>query len=96
MLLVPLPSESVDTQPIDLISDIVGWIYSKQIFVLLEVPGHAPDSRVVCRARQGSNLHFHALPKARRALVVPRIHNTCSYMLSCAVVSFDCPFSVFR
>jgi hypothetical protein len=92
---VLLPGASVDTQPIDLVSDILGWISSKHMFVLLGELGHAPDSRVVCRARQGSNLHFHALPKARRALVVPRIHNACSYMLSCAVISFDCPFSAF-
>jgi hypothetical protein len=36
----------------------------------------------------GVHLHLHALPEARRALVVPCVHDACSHVLACAIVSF--------
>jgi hypothetical protein len=46
-------------------------------------------ARLSCReCASRSDVHFHARPKALRVLVVPRIHNASSHMLSYLIISF--------
>jgi len=42
----------------------------------------APESRL------GRHLHFHALPKRGRALVVPSVYDACSHVFPCTAISF--------
>lgn len=37
----------------------------------------------VCSCSPGRDVHFHALPKGGRALVIPCVYNTCAHMLAC-------------
>lgn len=63
--------------------DLVGKDWLPAIAVMSAVSQSSKCARVVLVLVFWRDVHFHALPKGGRALVVPCVHDACAHMLAC-------------